>query len=285
MTMNHTKFYVQPLGLLRGCSASNRKFKRIAGGNIFFSTVKIIEHSIDHMLEEFVYVDALDDYLSHQPQEKIKSIRSILENISGARAPLHFKNELELNWQKPVIQGILNITPDSFSDGGKFEDLSNSLSQAEKMISAGAGIIDIGGESTRPGAYPVSVKTEKSRVMPVIKELSEKNCAISVDTRNAAVMTAAIEAGANIVNDISALSYDTDSINIVNELGVPVVLMHAQGTPEHMQNKPEYKNVVLDIYDYLESRIEHCVAAGISKDKLIIDPGFGFGKTHCYSHV
>ena len=146
MTMNPTKFYVQPLGLLRGCSASNGKFKRIAGGNIYFSTVKIIERSIDHISEDFVHIDALEDYLSHQPQEKIKSIRSILENISGPLAPLYFENDLELSWQNPVIQGVLNITPDSFSDGGKFEDFPNSLLQAKAMIGAGADIIDIGGD-------------------------------------------------------------------------------------------------------------------------------------------
>ena len=279
MTMNHTKFYVQPLGLLRGCSASDAKFRCIGGGNIYFSTVKIIECSIDHMSEEIIYVDALDDYLSNQSQEKANSISFILKNIVGPRAPLHFEKRLELDWQNPVIQGILNITPDSFSDGGEFEDFSSSLLHAKAMIGAGADIIDIGGESTRPGAASISVDVEKSRVMPVIKELSEKNCVISVDTRNAAVMRAAIEAGANIVNDVSALSYDTDSISTVKELGVPVILMHAQGAPEHMQNNPEYKNVALDIYDYLESRIKVCVAEGISKDKILIDPGFGFGKT------
>ncbi len=279
MTMNHTKFYVQPLGLLRGFCATNGTFKCIAGGNIYFSAVKIIERSSDHISEDFVYVDALDDYLSHQSQEKINSIRSTLENISGPRAALHFQNGLELNWQKPVIQGVLNITPDSFSDGGKFEDLTNSLSQAEMMIGAGAGIIDVGGESTRPGASPISIETEKSRVKPVIKELSKKNCVISVDTRNAAVMTAAIDAGASIVNDVSALNHDSESINAVKRSHVPVILMHTKGTPEDMQDNPEYINVVLEIYDYLKSRIELCVTAGISIDKIIIDPGIGFGKT------
>ena len=177
------------------------------------------------------------------------------------------------------IMGILNVTPDSFSDGGKFQNIHAALSYAQEMISAGAGMIDIGGESTRPGAQPIGLQEELDRVIPIIEALRPKTSAvISIDTRKPEVMRAAVYAGADFINDIYALS-EPGAVEAAAELGVPVCLMHAQGDPQHMQNKPAYKNVVSEIYAFLEKRIEACITAGIAKNKIVIDPGFGFGKT------
>lgn len=186
---------------------------------------------------------------------------------------------LDLN--KPMVMGILNVTPDSFSDGGKFNELDAAMRQAERMVAEGADIIDIGGESTRPGASAVSVQEELDRVIPLVEKLSaELNVAISVDTNKAQVMTEAVRAGAGMINDVMALQNE-GALQAAAALdsSVAICLMHMQGQPRTMQQNPQYKDVVRDIYDFLEQRVERCVEAGISREQLCIDPGFGFGKT------
>ncbi len=188
-------------------------------------------------------------------------------------------------FNRPKVMGILNVTPDSFSDGGKLKTVSAAVKAAEAMIQAGADILDIGGESTRPGAETVSVKDEIDRTIPIIKELSgvlEKSgfpAKISIDTRKPQVAKAAIKAGAHIWNDVSALTYDDKSVDMAVKLGCPVILMHAQGSPETMQNDPNYEDVISEIRLYLATRIATAVASGISADKITVDPGIGFGKT------
>lgn len=185
---------------------------------------------------------------------------------------------LDLASQPYIVMGILNLTPDSFSDGGLYLNNDIAIERALQMISEGADIIDIGGESTRPGAQPLSADEEIARVVPVIKSLRIKSdIPISVDTSKARVMTAAVEAGANMINDVRALQ-EEDALRTVASLNVPVCLMHMQGQPRSMQNKPEYKQVVNEIMDFLKQRIELCENAGISCDRIILDPGFGFGK-------
>ncbi len=185
-----------------------------------------------------------------------------------------------LDLTQPRIIGILNVTPDSFSDGGRFIDLDKAMEHAKAMKAAGAAIIDVGGESTRPGADPVSVEQELERVIPIIKRLTEEELGpISIDTRKAEVMRRAAEAGAVVINDVSALSHDPEAMQVVADLGLPVVLMHAQGDPRTMQDDPQYENVVEDVYAYLAERIAACVSGGIPQDKIIVDPGIGFGKT------
>jgi dihydropteroate synthase len=175
--------------------------------------------------------------------------------------------------------GVLNITPDSFSDGGDFFSLDRALEHAEQMVSDGAAIIDIGGESTRPGAESVSESTEIDRVVPVIEALASRvDVALSVDTSKAAVMEAAAEAGAGMINDVRALQAPR-ALEAAARTGLPVCLMHMQGLPRNMQQAPQYEDVVLDVADFLGARIEACVDAGIKRDRLLIDPGFGFGKT------
>ncbi|MBL4807693.1 MAG: dihydropteroate synthase [Rhodobacteraceae bacterium] len=176
----------------------------------------------------------------------------------------------------PSIMGILNVTPDSFSDGGSHDGVQQAVAAAQKMRDDGADMIDIGGESTRPGAVLVDAGLEVLRTMPVIEALEG---AISIDTRKADVARVAIAAGAGLFNDVTALTFDSDSLAVAAETGVAVCLMHARGAPETMQDNPVYADVLYDVYDYLEGRIQACEAAGISREKIMVDPGIGFGKT------
>lgn len=180
---------------------------------------------------------------------------------------------------RPVVMGILNVTPDSFSDGGRYNSVQAALSQALKMVEEGADIIDIGGESTRPGAEPVSVEAECQRILPVI-ELIQKhtNIPISVDTRHVEVMQHALELGVFMINDVNSLRSE-GAIPLLAQSSATVCLYHSQGTPQTMQAKPMYRNVVQEVYEFLKERVHACVDGGISKENIVVDPGFGFGKT------
>ena len=178
------------------------------------------------------------------------------------------------------IMGILNVTPDSFSDGGQYHTQEAALRQAEELISAGADILDIGGESTRPYAKPVSLEDELSRTIPVIKAIRGRHSIpISIDTTKAEVARQALEAGADIINDISSLKKDPEMIVVVRESNVPVIIMHMQGTPADMQDRPKYENVVEEICGFFNERIEWMTANGVDRNRIILDPGIGFGKT------
>lgn len=184
-----------------------------------------------------------------------------------------------LDLSKLVVMGILNVTPDSFSDGGRFVGHDAALRQAEAMLNDGAAIIDIGGESTRPGAKAVSVDEEVERVVPVIEAISQAfDTVISVDTSKPEVMRAASQAGARIINDVRALR-EQDALRTAADLSLPVCLMHMQGQPRDMQQNPNYNNVVDDVLMFLREQIQECNAHGIANDQIMIDPGFGFGKT------
>ena len=183
-----------------------------------------------------------------------------------------------LDLTHPQIMGILNVTPDSFSDGGQFFGEDVALKQAKQMVADGATIVDVGGESTRPGATIVSIEREIERVIPVIEAIeSEIDVVISIDTSKPEVMRAAIAAGAGLINDVQALRVN-GALDAAFELEVPVCLMHAQGTPKTMQERPHYEDVVEEVINFLLERVEICEARGIKRDKLIVDPGFGFGK-------
>lgn len=184
-----------------------------------------------------------------------------------------------LDLSSPAVMGILNITPDSFSDGGVFLSRENAIAQALQMAREGADIIDIGGESTRPGAQPVSVQEEMDRVIPVIEALREKiSLPISIDTSKPEVMRAAVAAGAGFINDVRALR-DAGALQAAASLRVPVCLMHMQGEPRSMQDNPRYDDVAADVADFLRARLQAAHAAGIPPEQLVIDPGFGFGKS------
>lgn len=185
-----------------------------------------------------------------------------------------------LSLPAPAVMGILNVTPDSFSDGGRFVTPDAAVRQAVAMAESGAAIIDIGGESTRPGAASVGVQQELDRVVPIIEAVrAATDAAISIDTSKALVMREAVAAGASLINDVCALQQE-GALAAAAEAQVPVCLMHMQGEPRTMQQNPEYDDVVTDVAAFLEQRIEACVAAGLAEDLTIVDPGFGFGKTH-----
>jgi dihydropteroate synthase len=180
----------------------------------------------------------------------------------------------------PVIVGILNVTPDSFSDGGQFFDPEAAAEHAAAMIDEGAGIIDVGGESTRPGSDPVSQEEEVGRVVPVVRRIlaARPEALISVDTYRSGVAAAALEVGARLVNDVTALRGDPRMASVAADARCPVILMHMQGEPKTMQREPHYKDVVSEVTDFLESRAEHAVRAGVRPENIIVDPGIGFGK-------
>ncbi|KOO05005.1 dihydropteroate synthase [Vibrio nereis] len=199
-------------------------------------------------------------------------------------------NNKTLDLSTPQVMGILNVTPDSFSDGGKFNSLDNALTQAKRMIDVGVTIIDVGGESTRPGAPDVSVEEELERVIPVIKAIRQHyDVWISVDTSKAEVMRQAAEAGADIINDVRAL-LEPGALEVAAQAGLPICLMHMQGQPRTMQEAPHYDNLMEEVGKFLQERVAACEAVGISKEQLILDPGFGFGKTlqhnyHMLAHL
>lgn len=201
---------------------------------------------------------------------------AVLRRLSAPRAAV-----AGLSMDRPRLMGILNVTPDSFSDGGRFDRPEAAVAHALALAAAGADLLDIGGESTRPGAAEVGVGDEIARTAPVIRALRARGVTlpISIDTRKAPVVRAALQAGARFVNDVAALSYDPQIVDEVATARVPLCLMHAQGTPATMQADPRYADVLLDVYDFLEARIAQAEAAGIPRSRIIVDPGIGFGKT------
>ncbi|MDH0447620.1 dihydropteroate synthase [Shewanella sp. GD04112] len=184
-----------------------------------------------------------------------------------------------LSLASPVVMGILNVTPDSFSDGGKFSSFELACQHADDMVAQGALIIDIGGESTRPGAADVTVEDELARVIPLVEYVAKHHDVwISVDTSKPEVMRQAVNAGAHLINDVRAL-LEPGALETAAQLNVPICLMHMQGAPQSMQTAPEYQDVVADVTEFLRERIQACIDAGIPRERLLIDPGFGFGKT------
>lgn len=199
----------------------------------------------------------------------------LLDRICSPRRPVG-----TLSLDRARLMGIVNVTPDSFSDGGQFHRSGDAIAQARQLAARGADILDIGGESTRPGATAVPTDEEIARIQPVIEALvGTVDAPISVDTRKAEVGRVALACGASMLNDVSALSYDPQMIEIARSSGAPICLMHAQGDPETMQDHPHYDDVVLDVFDYLEERVAFAEANGVSRDRIIVDPGIGFGKT------
>lgn len=183
-----------------------------------------------------------------------------------------------LDLSVPQVMGIVNVTPDSFSDGGQYFSVDKALIQARKLVDEGAAIIDIGGESTRPGSSPVEVDEEIRRVLPAIQAISsELDVVVSIDTMKADVMRAAVDAGAGLINDVNALR-SNGALQAAAELNVPVCLMHMQGSPQTMQQSPHYDDVLAEVMTFLKQRVTACENAGIARDKLLLDPGFGFGK-------
>ena len=191
----------------------------------------------------------------------------------------HPTSYARLSLDQSRIMGVINVTPDSFSDAGEGFAQVDAVARGKAMVEAGVDILDVGGESTRPGAQEISISEELDRVIPVIEGLLETGVILSVDTRHAEVMAGAIQAGAHIINDVTALTGEPKSLEVVANLGCPVILMHMQGEPGTMQNAPMYEDAPREVSDYLAKRIKACEAAGIARSQIAIDPGIGFGKT------
>jgi dihydropteroate synthase len=192
--------------------------------------------------------------------------------------PVLVCGKFRLDLSRPLIMGVVNLTPDSFSDGGRFQTVEQAVAHARALAEEGADILDLGGESTRPGAAPVALDDERRRVLPVLEKLSGGDVPVSVDTRRPELMREAIAAGASMVNDITALKAP-GAVEAVAKSDAAVCLMHMQGEPQSMQNDPRYADVVSDVFDFLAGRIEAISAAGIGRNRIVVDPGFGFGKT------
>jgi len=260
------KYYVRPLALAYGEDArlaiAQGRAGRLGGSPwICFYQAEVVEREAQAISRQFVsYGDLPCD--------------ATLAAIESRRAPIG-----SLTFDKPIVMGIVNVTPDSFSDGGLSANTKDAITHGMRLANEGAHILDVGGESTRPGSEGVAQDEELRRVLPVIRGLAAAGLTVSCDTRKADVMRAATKSGATIINDVSALQHDPEAMASIAEIGCPVVLMHAQGDPKTMQLSPSYEDVALDVFDALEAQIAKCINAGISRDKIFIDPGIGFGKT------
>jgi len=265
------RHYLRPTAFVDAPFGHDGKVARLCGGLVWFAAVEIIGPDGT----ELVPVEGLESRLDGLGDDT----RGAWTNLIAARPPLTL-GERVVRLDQPQIAGIVNVTPDSFSDGGAYIDAEAAANAGHAMLAAGAAIVDVGGESTRPGAKPVWEGDEEARVAPVIRTLAASGAAVSIDSRKAQVMASALACGATMVNDVSALTWDPRAAEVVARAGCPVVLMHHLGAPETMQDNPRYdRPVLLEIYDWLEERIAAAVAAGIARDRIIVDPGFGFGKT------
>jgi dihydropteroate synthase len=266
-----TKLYLNPVGLIYGATAraavADGLALPLAGGAIAFAAAELIEgvagSTKRRLLTAQQIVGSGDTDLG-----------SLVARVTAPRPPF-----AGLSLDRARLMGIVNVTPDSFSDGGLYDTTEGAIVHAAALAEAGADIVDVGGESTRPGSDAVAEADELARIVPVIKGLCGLRAVLSVDTRKSAVARVAAETGASILNDVSALTHDAESLAVVAETGLSVVLMHAKGEPKTMQDNPAYDDVALEVFDYLEGRIAAALAAGIDRARIAADPGLGFGKT------
>jgi dihydropteroate synthase len=269
--MADDRLYLRPIGFLYGDTAAKAVAEDVAlplaGGAIAFTAAELIEGTPRAAKRRLVTAQDL-------ARSRDTDLALLLERVTAPRPPF-----ASLNLTRPLIMGIVNVTPDSFSDGGLYDTTEGAIVHAAELAKEGADIVDVGGESTRPGSDAVEEDEELSRVIPVLEGLAGLHAAISIDTRKARVARAAAKAGATIFNDVSALTYDRESLVAAAETGLSVFLMHAKGEPKTMQDDPRYEDVALEVYDYLAGRIEAAEAAGIDRSRIAADPGIGFGKT------
>jgi dihydropteroate synthase len=238
----------------------------LAGGAIAFTAAELIEGTPRAAKRRLVTAQDL-------ARSRDADLDPVLKRVTAPRPPF-----AGFAFTRPLIMGIVNVTPDSFSDGGLYDTTEGAIVHAAELAKEGADIVDVGGESTRPGSDAVEEGEELSRVIPVLEGLAGLRAAVSIDTRKASVARAAARAGVKIFNDVSALTYDQDSLAAAAEAGLSVILMHAKGEPKTMQDDPRYDDVALEVYEYLALRIEAAEAAGIDRSRIAADPGIGFGK-------
>lgn len=263
--------YLRPVGLLYGDAArialANNNALPLSNTGVAFTSVDLFRGSRRDKAR--VFVSAPDIAASSD-----SSISKAIERLTAPRP-----DYATLSLDRPRLMGIVNVTPDSFSDGGEFAAADTAIRHGRLLAAEGADIVDVGGESTRPGAREISEQEELDRVTGVVAALVESGALVSIDTRRANVMAKAVKAGASIINDVTAFTFDTASAGVAAQTGAPVVLMHIRGRPETMQDEPDYDDVVVEVFEYLAGRIDAAVAAGIDRNKIVADPGIGFGKT------
>ena len=270
------KYYTRPCNFYYGNYAKklikNKKALKLGSNpNIAFDQLEIFERKKGSIQSNLYFINDIKNL----SKEKKTVIKSDLEKITSNR-----KSISNIKFDQPKIMGVLNVTPDSFSDGGLFLKENEAYDQAKKMINGGAAIIDVGGESTRPGSKTINENKEWKRIEKIIIKLKKNfsKIPISLDTRKSYVMKKGINIGINIVNDVSGLNFDKKSFNVINSNKIPFILHHMQGNPDTMQKNPKYDDVLLDIYDFFEKKINFCIKKNYSKNLIIIDPGIGFGK-------
>ena len=268
--------YLRPIALADSPQSEDGEALRLAGGLVYASRFALITRDGTEITARTRYsVAELRKAMPDLPE----AVREQFDNLQRVHAPLQC-GARTIRLDQPQVMGILNVTPDSFSDGGQFmDDPEVAGAHAAAMLEAGAAIIDVGGESTRPGAAAVWEGDELKRVIPAIERLAAAGAAISADTRRPAVMEAALGAGAHVINDVSALRHDPRSLEFAARSGAPVVLMHAPGEGEDLHGGSAYADVVLDVFDWLAARRDAALAAGIAREKILLDPGIGFGKS------
>lgn len=270
------RVYLMPAGIAWGAAAEAAVAAGsawpLAGGPPVFTAAAVLVRSDDAVLEAIAPLPEVIAWSEAEGEPLAGHIARLIHRIGAARPAF-----AGLDVDRPLVMGVVNATPDSFSDGGDFFRAEDAIGHGIALLEAGAEILDVGGESTRPGAAPVSPDEEMRRVLPIVRALAERGAAVSIDTRHAATMTAALQAGARIVNDITALTGDPAALRLVAERRVPVVLMHMRGEPRTMQAAPDYDCAPLDVYDFLAERVGACRAAGIAQ--ICVDPGIGFGKS------
>ena len=259
---------IRPTGFVDSPFGHDGKLARLADGLGWFASVELIHGD---GTRELVPVAGIEDRFD-------KAMAADWSRLTSARAPLML-GERTIRLDQPQVMGIVYATPDSFSDGGVYADAAAAAEAGARMAAAGAAIVDVGGESTRPGAAAVWEGDEIERTVPIIRQLAAGGTAVSVDTRKAAVAEAALAAGARLINDVSGLLWDEGMAGVVAAAGVPVVLMHHRGDPTTMQDAPRYGDVLVEVYEWLKARVAAAEAAGIDRTKILIDPGIGFGKS------
>lgn len=271
--------YFRPTAFIDAPFGFDGQFARLAGGMQFFSAWEVIAvESGARAGKWLVPIDRIDAFVAQLSAQQAEAAALTMARATSPRPPLQL-GERTIRLDQPQIMAILNMTPDSFSGGSAhLDDPAAAASQAVAMSAAGAAIIDLGGESTRPGAAMVWEQDEIDRVVPVVNALRHSGSALSLDTRKGAVMSAGLAAGAHMVNDVSALLFDDQAVSIVAAAQVPVVLMHFPGTPADPHGRAQYSDPLIEVYDWLSDRIDAVVAAGVARERIIVDPGIGFGK-------
>ena len=278
------KLYLRPLTPFPAAAApdvlESGAAASLAAGPFAFRDCEILWRTADGRVgRSRAPLDAVRGWARSPSDPAAARLAAILERLTAPRsAPAGLA--LDGSRGTPLVMGVVNATPDSFYAASRHADAAAAVAHGRALAAAGADILDVGGESTRPGATPVDPATELARVRPVVAALAgDEGPPVSIDSRRAEVMAGAIAAGATIVNDVSALTHDSESLALVARAGVPAILMHSRGEPATMQRDPTYDHVLLDVYDYLEDRVAACEAAGIPRSRLVLDPGIGFGKT------